>query len=365
MISKQLPRPKWNVTLKRWVLSVMIDGQRKQFTSQDKRNGKREVIERAEKWIVCRTRSDLKFGDVFELYVQDYIKKNGRNEQLEQIRSISRLFVLPRLSSVPLDKIRVSDLQAVINDARPHREGVEKLSRKYLSNIRGVIVSFCRWCLINDYMDKNPSEALYIPSGAPKVGKEILQLSDIEKLFRNPQNLWYERAIFLQILTGLRPGEILGLKRSDYKDGVLYICRSINARGRVTDGKNKNANRIIELPDEARRLILDQLRATQNLKSEWLFCNRIGGKPNQDNVRETLKVLIRRHNLPNITLYGLRHTFYSHVESYLPDRLIKGIFGHSEATDGHELYGKHRISNELHEAAERLSVTPLYKAAQN
>lgn len=364
MISRQLPKPKWNNNLGRWVLSVQIDGKRKQFTSKIPRSeGKKEVIARAEAWLDKGMRQSIKLGDAFELYIEDYTKKHGDNEQLQQIRSISRLYVLPRLANVPLDKIHISDWQAVINEARPHKKNIKQLSKKYLTNIRGVIISFCKWSLLHEYIDRNPSEALYIPQGAPRIGKDILQLSDIKKMFKDRQGLWYERAILLQILTGLRPGEVLGLQRDDYKNGVLFIRRSINARGIVTGGKNKNAIRCIELPEEARELIEDQLATTKKLQSKWLFCNKIGGQPSQDNMRDNLAALVRRHNLPKVTPYSLRHTFYTHVESYLPDRVIKSIFGHSEATGSHDLYGKHRINSEAHEAAERLAITPLYKAA--
>ena len=343
----------------------MVDGRRKQFTSKTPRSvGKNEVRERALSWIESGMNKTIKLSAAYDLYLTDYERRHGDNEQLRQIRSIFPLYVLPRLANVRLDKITVREWQSVINDARPHKSGVKKLSKKYLSNIRGCIVSFCKWALLNDYIDRSPSDVLYIPNDAEKVGKQILQLQDIEKLFKNRQGLHYERAILLMILTGLRPGEVLGIQKQDIKDNVLHVSRSINARGRVTNGKNKNAIRVIELPDEARRLVFEQIEDTRKLRSKWLFCNRIGGQPTQDNLRDTLAVLISRHDLPKVTLYGLRHTFYSHVESYLPDRIIKSIFGHSETTDGHELYGRHVINNEIHEAAEKLSVTPLYKAAK-
>lgn len=359
MYKRQLPAPKWYGD--KWVLSVMVEGRRKQFTSKTpKTKGKREVIDRAYLWLDSGSKS-VKLKDVYEIYLADYQKKHGENEQLYQIRSIFPLYILPRLSNVPIDKITVREWQSVINEARPHKKNVKKLSKKYLSNIRGCIVSFCKWCLLNEYIDRSPAEVLYIPRDAEKVGKNILQLSDISKMFQNRQGLHYERAILLMILTGLRPSECLGLQKQDFNEGVLYIRRGINARGHITGGKNKNAIRIIELPDEAKRLIIDQIEDTKKLKSKWIFCNRIGGQPQQDNLRNTLDILIQRHDLPKVTLYGLRHTFYSHVESYLPDRIIKSIFGHAEKTDSHDLYGKHFINTEAHEAAEKLSITPLYK----
>ncbi len=170
----------------------------------------------------------------------------------------------------------------------------------------------------------------------------------------------------LEILTGLRPGEVLGLQRDDYdrSTGAITINRSINSRGKVTPGKNKNARRAIVLTDDVKKILDEQLDDTEYLDSEWIFCNRIGLAPSQDSLRDTLKILVKEHELPDgITPYSLRHTFYSHTEAYLPDRIIKGIFGHSDKTDGHSIYGNHEVAGEAQEAAKRLSVTPLYKAA--
>lgn len=61
------------------------------------------------------------------------------------------------------------------------------------------------------------------------------------------------------------------------------------------------------------------------------------------------------------TPYSLRHTFYTHTESFIPDRMIKMIFGHGERTDSHALYGNHSIDGELKEFADKLEITPIYQ----
>ena len=368
---KQLPPPKWNEKQGRWVLSVMIDRQRKQFTSQKpKAAGKREVIDRALTWLesLDGDKSQVCFSEAWELFITDYIKRKGENEQLIQLRSIGALYALPALSNIQCGKITVELLQAVINDARPHRKDKTKLSKKYLGNIKGVLTSFCRWATPRGYLKTDPSPLLYVPRSAETIGRTILQISDIEKLFSHRLGFWYERALLLEVLTGLRPGEVIGLKISDINNGVLHVRRSINARKQITQGKNKNATRCINLPQQANALVLEQIDMIKQLVANsdgWLFPNKLGGQPTQTQLRRTWARMVKAHGLPeSSTPYSLRHTFYTHTEAYLPDRIIKTVFGHSSATDSHKLYGDHLIDGELTEARNRLEVTPLYNAAK-
>lgn len=359
---KQLPQPKWNG--EKWVLSVMIDRKRKQFTSNIPRTqGKREVIDRALAWLEQQDgdRSHMFFSEAWANFMTDYLKRNGENEQSHQLTKIGSIFLVPALGGIRCEKLTIETLQRVINDARPQkRKGT--LSRKYLSNIKGCIVQFCRWAFPRGYIKIDVSSQLYVPKGTEPAEKTILQLDEIEKVFARPTGLWYERGLMLEILTGLRPSEILGLQRTDYDNGILTVRRGLNDRGEVTKGKNRNARRMINCPLEVRDLISAQMDATRDLHSVWLFPNQIGDKPSQQVYRRTWKKICEIHGLPaSSTPYCLRHTFYTHTESYIPDRLIKMVFGHSSATDGHNLYGNHLIDGELVEARNRLEVTPLYK----
>lgn len=365
---KNLPSPRWNETRKRWELSIMRNGKRRAFTSQKKTTGKKEVIEKASKWLDAfgsDDKTDRLLSEVWELYINDYIARKGENEQIRHLRSTSRVYILPALGDRRCGTLRIEDWQNVINTARPHNRRCKELSRKYLNNIRGVIINFCRWAVARDYLTKDPSGQLYVPNNAKTVGKDILQVEDIAVLFSKRTGYWYERAFLLEVLTGMRPGEVLGLQWDDYEGGALHINRSVNSLGRVTPGKNKNAKRTIALPPEARDLLEEQRRETKHLKSQWIFCNKVGGKAAQNNYRVCWNLVCETHGFPaHVTPYSLRHTFFTHTEAYLPDRMVKAIFGHSSTTDSHKLYGSHTINGEAVEAAHRLAVTPLYEAAK-
>lgn len=359
--------PKFNEKTKKWTVDIQIDGKRKQFTSSLPRSaGKKAVRDKAVAFLEGAAQpSASKFGDVWEIYLKDYVRKHGENEQIIQIRKIGALYMLPVLAKRPCGKITVDEWQALINEARPLKRGGQ-FSRKHLQNIKGVISSFCRWAVPRGYMPFSPSDALYVPADAKRGSRSILQLDDVRRLFSRRVGLWYERALLVEVLTGLRPGEVLGIQKGDINGNVLTIRRAVNYRGIVTEGKNRNAKRTLELPPYVLALIVEQEKATRSLRSPWLFCNKLGDKPSQAQLRRAWKRLVVAHDLPADTSpYSLRHTFFTHTEAYLPERLIKQVFGHSEAVDSHRMYGDHFVEGEAHEAAERLAVTPLYFAASD
>jgi len=347
----------------------MINGKRKQFVSRTpKMPGKKECRERCIEWVENGIEShNLSVEKIYYLFLDDYKKSHGENEQLRHLIGIGNNYIIPAIGRKKAYNVTLTDLQSIINNAVPKAGHKECLSRKYLKDIKGAISSFISWAAPRHYIEYIPMSQIYIPADAPTIGKDILQISDIEKWFSHPTGLWYERALMLEVLTGMRPGEILGLQKDDYDPltGTITINRSVNARGKITPGKNDNARRVIGLPEEVITIIDQQLECTEYLDSEWIFCSRIGSMARQADMLRCCKLIATKCGISNrISPYSLRHTFYTHTEAYLPDRVIKAVFGHSAKTDGHSIYGSHRVDGEAHEAARRLSVTPLYKAAK-
>ena len=380
MVRKNIPSPKWDPNRKRWVLQIMHNRNRKVFTStKPKTAGRRECIERAAEWLEnFDTNNDVKFSIAFNRFLTDYENKHGAvSEQLRKYRIIGRCYLIPEIGDMTVSEIGIEDYQKVISTAKPQkrkaRSGNEyqlsnSLSKKYLKSIKDCIQAFNSWARPRKYTDLELGSELYVPASAPTKGKEILQIEDVKKLFANPTGLQYERALWFELLTGLRPGEVLGLQIDDYDyvTGIIQIKRSVNYRGKITPGKNKNAQRALALPQICRDIIEEQIVYAKSVQSEFIFCNQIGDHGNQEIMSECWKRICEHVGIStNTTPYSLRHSFYTHTEAYLPERMIKMIFGHSEKTDGHSIYGDHELVGELQAASDRLSVTPIYKAASN
>lgn len=372
-----LPQPKWDEKNKRWIIRIQINGKRKAFTSSKPRTeGKKECREKAAKWLEAfDTNEAVLFGEAAQRFLDYYHDRHGDSVQYQQHCSLMKNHILPKLAKIRMGDIRIEDYQDILSNAKPIRRTGElgktfqkskQLSKKYLKNIKNTITAFHKWAVARGYSKLILNDELYIPLTAPTRGKQILQLDQISEVFKAPVGLWYERALQFEILTGCRPGELLGLKIEDYDPitGIIHIRRAINAQNIITEGKNANARRDIALPDRVRQLVDDQIAVSRSVRSSWIFCQPSGLHGTQEGLRRCWRRICAAHGFPaDTTPYSLRHTFYTHTEAFLPDRMIKMVFGHSEKTDGHAIYGDHVINGELKAAADMLTVTPIYRAA--
>ena len=176
-------------------------------------------------------------------------------------------------------------------------------------------------------------------------GKTILQPDALKTLFSVDTTLYrgkrvhddFIHAYRFQVLTGLRPGELLGLRWTDIKGSTVTISRAINVKGEQTRGKNENACRSFVLPDIAKAVLEAQRAVTGHCES--VFC------------LETERRYYKRwiaycaaNDLQPISLYELRHSFVSAIKT-LPAGEVKALVGHSANMDTYGIYS-HALTGE-------------------
>lgn len=134
------------------------------------------------------------------------------------------------------------------------------------------------------------------------------------------------------VATGLRRGEMCGLRTEDINGRILTVQRSINSANEITEGKNKNARRTIELTDTALNVLEDQRKMLQRkgLVSPWVFCDQYGERPSPNCVYDQWDTYRKHHGIRS-NLHELRHTFISVNKSDLPLELMKSVVGHSQS----------------------------------
>ena len=144
--------------------------------------------------------------------------------------------------------------------------------------------------------------------------------------------VWYEN---IDLTTGLRRGELLGLKwlDIDLEKGDLRVQRQI---GRI-DGKiiemplkTKNAYRTLPLSADAINVLMQQRRKTGN--SEWVFLSPTGGPMSPDSVLHMLHRILKRAGLPKVRFHDLRHTFATlALQNGVDIKTVSGMLGHFSA----------------------------------
>lgn len=330
--------PIWNDKEQRWTLRVTVNGTTHKFTSREPGNrGKRAVIAAAREYSTHGTKNATVI-DIRKEWLESISSRLGADSvPYTQAESLTRLFVIPKIGKKRIRDIKLKDWQECINTARP-QNGRGELSKKYLSNLRAQINLFIKYAYENEYID-SPRGSLYVPAGHPTVGKDILTPEQVKTLLE-PSDCWYWSAWCLMLLTGMRPGEVYGLQVDDFNGLSLTVRRSVNARGKVTPGKNKNARRTIPLHPFARQLIIDTIERNKHLRTPWIFCGKSGGRCYPQTASKEWRQFAASRDLPG-SPYCLRHTFVSMVKNTMPESLLKALVGHSAQMDTIGTYGHH------------------------
>lgn len=353
----------WSTKENRWICKVQVDGVRKKFTSSKPGPaGKREVSRKLSAFLAGEGDiQNKKVSDVWSSFLAETLDRLGKGEMYKQQEMYGRLYILPIIGSKKISKVRLDEFQKIISTARPVKDPAGELSKKSLMTLRSVLVAFINFAVAHQFMDPLRGE-LYIPAGHYTKGREILQPDEIALLFE-PSDEHYVEALRFMLVTGLRPGECLGLQWSDIDEAVLTVRRSLNFRGVITEGKNKNARREFVLPGIGLEILRRQKEKTAHLDSEWIFCSVIGGRPTQDGVYDCYKRLAARHGFGG-SPYSLRHTFVSMIKNDVPLEMIKSIVGHSASMDTMGVYG-HRVTGEMESAAKVIDLSLAAKIKKN
>jgi len=353
--------PIWIEKEHRWKIRARRNGKEKVFSSSKPgKTGKSEVLRKYRLFLEGENpdRYSITVGKAFEEYKEYLSLKNGTaSTPYRQAEILGRLYILPSLEKKKLRIVTLRDWQNCINTATRQDGSGEPLTKKYLSNIRGVITGFMKWAYQNDLTDPLRGD-LYIPVGHPTKGKDILQPSEIRAVFSNPSDDFYYPAWCFMLCTGIRPGECYGLKVSDIKKDTIVIRRSINDRHIITEGKNANAQRTIPLFDTIEKIINDTIARNERygLHTEWIFCSPTGAPADQQISRNHWKKYAASLGIKNTSPYCFRHTFVSMVKNSVPEQMVKAIVGHSVRMDTFGVYG-HAMEGEVQKAAEILDLT--------
>lgn len=353
-------QPKWDGH--RWRIRVMREGRSYSFSSSvPGPKGRKEVQKKYDNWYYGEGSGEKSVLTVSTEFLEDVKARCGADSpSYEQYECYIRLYIVPRCGQKKICKMTLRDWQSVLNEAQGRKKA---LSEKTLKNLRGIIMGIIKFGY-EDYQCELLRGDLYIPKGHSKKEKEILQKDDIRRLLE-PSRLWYHPLFCFLLLTGMRPGEALGLKVSDISQDRLIIRRAINARGKITDGKNDNARRVIPIGELASGILRKTIQRNEehNLRTEWIFCSPDGSQGKQNGMRKHWAKLKTERELPG-TVYSLRHTFISMMKNVLPEQSIKDIVGHSVNMDTFGTYG-HIMEGDARRSAEVIDLTFGQNLGQN
>jgi integrase len=262
-------------------------------------------------------------GNWLEVWYENYAKIKMRPSTYLTYHGYIENHIKPQLGKIPLNDLTTLHLQQfykkLLAEGRVERIEAQKqpkgLSAKTVRNIHQIISSALKLAAEQRLIAHNPADGCALPK-AERKEMQTLPVEQLTSFLREAKDSGVFALYYIDLITGLRRGELLGLKWSDIdlKKGDLRVQRQI---GRI-DGKiiemplkTKNAYRTLPLSADAIDVLKMQKCKVGN--SEWVFPSPSGGPMSPDSVLHMLQRVLKRAGLPRIRFHDLRHPYVKHT----------------------------------------------------
>jgi len=230
---------------------------------------------------------------------------------------------LQRLYKQLLEHGRVECMEA--------RNKPKGLSVKTVRNINQMISSALNCAVEQRLIPSNPTKGCVLPKLEKKEMK-ILPPESLGTFFEEARRSGVFELYYVDLVTGLRRGELLGLKWSDIdlKKGIIHVRRQIlRQNGKIIEAplKTKNSYRDIAIGADT----IDVLKGMDQI-SEYVFPSPHGGPMSPDSVLHMLQRVLKRAGLERIRFHDLRHTFsVLALQNGVDVKTLSAMLGHYSA----------------------------------
>ncbi len=166
---------------------------------------------------------------------------------------------------------------------------------------------------------------------------------EVTKLMNESHQKWLKNFIGISFFTGLRTGELIGLKWEDisFNNFTIEVNRTIT-QGFVQTPKTKSSQRIIDMLPQCENFLKSQQKLTGLSEYVFVSTNTKTHYINSMSVTHQWRKLLKNCDLEFRGIYQLRHSFASNMLSNGEDLLwVSSMLGHKSASITLEKYTKY------------------------
>jgi len=297
----------------------------------------------------------LSVAEWMAVWAQDYLVGIKASTAYLYKRTIE-LYIEPHLGHIRLDTLNAHTVQHFYNElAKPSKPDAAPLSAKSIKNIHGVLHKALQQAVLLNYIRYNPTTACVLPK---IVKKEIHPLTDQQtaQLLNLLKGSKYEIPLTVDLFTGLREGELLGLIWDcvDFEKGTILVNKQLRRSQRkggtyyFSPPKNNKSRTITPAPYVMKLLQAQKVQqARQRLMAgpAWedsglVFTNEFGRYISYRAIFDSFKRIVKRIGLSDARIHDLRHTYAVNCIRAGDDiKTVQSNLGHATAAFTLDVYG--------------------------
>ena len=252
--------------------------------------------------------------------------------------------IVPYLGDKKISLITTSDIQKMYtklkNEGRVHPkpDGSKELAGGTVRSVHAVLHEAMEMAVSQRIIIRNPTVGTVLPKVVPKPINPF-NTEQLDKFLSVIQNEpeWHD-LFYMEVTTGLRRGEVCGLKWSDFDadSGSIKVSRTVTPAPhglfRIGDTKTENGMRTIILVPSTLEMLKEREKSAV---SQWIFPNFfLPDLPiNPHSAYTKFKSILKKYGLPDIRFHDLRHTFATQaVFTGINPKVLSDILGHADAS---------------------------------
>ena len=262
-----------------------------------------------------------------------YAKPNIRISTANRYQLMVEQYTIPRIGSIKLTKLTAHDLQKLYKDLmengridRKSGHGNPGLSSTTVRSLHLMLHSAFERAVKERLILRNPTEDCIAPK-VQKIEMQILSPEHIKDYLEAADRRGLLPMFYLELVTGLRKGEITALLWSDLdaKNKTISVSKQYvkNPNGELTLSRPKTETSVrkVSIPQDAVDLLIAE--HGKHPENPYMFPSPVTGEMYYpDSVVNLHKKILKDAGLPHIRFHDLRHPYVKHTTKIFSLRLM-------------------------------------------